>query len=551
MDTRDEIASQIAAEETRLALVREEAAAITGRIRELRERLARKERAAKGLTPPLPFSRTTAAPASQDEKIALFRSLFRGREDVFPRLWESSKTGKKGYSPVCDNEWAQGTCLKPQVRCGKCPGQAFTKVSDDVVRAHLTGRHVMGVYPLLEDETCWFLAADFDKKSWQDDVGSYVETCRSFGAEPAVERSRSGNGAHVWFFFESPVLAAAVRRMGCFFLTEAMANRHQLGLDSYDRFFPNQDTLPTGGFGNLIALPLQRDAREKGNSVFVDGAYAAYSDQWDYLSSIEPFSPSMVESLSDEASRRGQVIGVRVAPIDEDSRTPWNRPPSGRRRSAPLSTPLPSAVNAVLSQRLFVEKEGLPSSVLNQIMRIAAFQNPEFYKKQNLRLTTALTPRIIACALEHEHHLSVPRGCVDDVEGLLADYASHLNIKDERCEGQAVDFAFQGKLTAVQETAVADILSHDDGLFVAPPGVGKTVVGTYLIAERGRSTLIMVHRKPLLEQWVAQLSIFLGIPEKEIGIMGGGKNKPNGRLDVAMIQSLNTDFRRSLTVTQI
>lgn len=539
MTDRDRLREDIAAEEARLAALREETDVVIGRIRELRERLARRDRAAQGTTPALPFTRKTAAPTSQDEKITLFRSLFRGRDDVFPRRWESAKSGKKGYSPACDNEWIPGLCSKPQVRCGECPNQAFTEISDDVLRAHLVGRHVMGLYPLLQNETCFFLAADFDKKSWQDDVGAYVETCRGFGVEPAVERSRSGNGAHVWFFFESSVLAASARRMGCFFLTEAMANRHQLGLDSYDRFFPNQDTLPAGGFGNLIALPLQREAREKGNSVFVDRTFSAYPDQWQFLSSIEPLSPTIVESLSDEASRQGQVIGVRVAPTDEDARTPWNRLPSGRHRFVPTSTPLPNPVKAVLSQRLFIQKERLPSPVLNQMKRIAAFQNPEFYKKQNLRLSTALTPRVVACALEHEHHFSVPRGCVDEVRELLSECGSTLEIDDERCEGGAVDYVFQGELTAVQETAVVDILSHDDGLFVAPPGVGKTVVGTYLIAARGCSTLVLVHRKPLLEQWVAQLSIFLGIPQKEIGIIGGGKDKANGRLDVAMLQSLN------------
>ena len=333
--------------------------------------------------------------------------------------------------------------------------------------------------------------------------------------------------------------AASARRMGCFFLTETMANRHQLGLDSYDRFFPNQDTLPAGGFGNLIALPLQRKAREKGNSLFVDDVFEPHPDQWQFLASVSPLSPTMVECLSDEASRRGHVIGVRVAPTDEHANTPWNRLPSGRSRFVPVSTPLPNPVKAVLSQRLFVEKEGLLSPVINQLKRIAAFQNPEFYKKQNLRLSTALTPRVVACALEHEHHFSVPRGCVDEVSELLEEHASTLDIDDERSEGEPVDYVFQGNLTAVQETAVTDILSRDDGLFVAPPGVGKTVVGTYLVAARGRSTLILVHRKPLMEQWVAQLSIFLGVPEKEIGIIGGGKDKANGRLDVAMLQSLN------------
>jgi len=310
-------------------------------------------------------------------------------------------------------------------------------------------------------------------------------------------------------------------------------------MGSYDRLFPNQDTMPRGGFGNLIALPLQYEPRQQGNSVFVDTSFKAYGDQWSYLASLPRMAPSFVESLAAEATRRGLVVGVRLAePSDEEESTPWRRRPSGRPRQVPITGPLPREVRAVLAQRLFVEKGSLPSSLLNEIKRLAAFQNPEFYKKQSLRLSTAMTPRVIACAEDLVQHVALPRGCLGDLEELLRNHGVALNADDQRQEGESLGVDFVGELTAVQQESAEALLRHDIGVFVAPPGVGKTVLGTYLLAKRGRSTLVLVHRQPLLDQWVAQLSMFLGIEEKEIGQIGGGKRKPNGRLDVAMIQSL-------------
>ena len=313
-------------------------------------------------------------------------------------------------------------------------------------------------------------------------------------------------------------------------------------MGSYDRLFPNQDTMPRGGFGNLIALPLQYEPRRQGNSVFIDASFQAYSDQWSYLASLPRMAPSFVESLASEATRRGLVIGVRLAepPDDEEESTPWKRRPSGCRRPPQVSftEQLPREVRAVLAQRLFVEKASLPSPLLNEIKRLAAFQNPEFYKKQSLRLSTAMTPRVIACAEDLAQHVGLPRGCLCDLVELFHAHGVALKAEDQRQEGEALDVEFTGGLTAVQQEAAEALLRHDFGVLVAPPGVGKTVLGTCLVAKRGRSTLVLVHRQPLLDQWVAQLSMFLGIEEKEIGQIGGGKRKPNGRLDVAMIQSL-------------
>lgn len=537
---RNETLESIAREEARLAEIermREEARA---RIATLRRELD----AAPHQPPvpiPLPLTANVRVPRTPAEKVKLFRSLFRGRADVFPTRFVSKKTGKAGYAPACSNKWQPGLCvLKTGGRCSDCANQAFTPVGDQVIADHLKGRHVAGVYPLLDDETCWFLAADFDKSSWREDVAAFTETCHATGVPVAIERSRSGNGAHGWFFFSAPVPANAARRMGCYLITETMNRRHELSMDSYDRLFPNQDTMPRGGFGNLIALPLQHEPRQQGNTVFVDDRFQPFADQWEFLVSIPRIDPSTIEAIAREATRTGQVVGVRVAEVvdAEEAAAPWMRLPSGRTSPKRIAGSLPPAAKAVLAQRLFIEKAGLPPLMLSELKRIAAFQNPEFYKKQKMRLSIALTPRVIACAEELDQFVALPRGCVDEAKQLLKDHGVELVIEDQRTESSPLEFKFNGELTSIQEAAARALLAHDTGVFVGPPGIGKTVLGTYLVAQRARPTLILVHRKPLLEQWVAQLAMFLGLDEKDVGQIGGGKRKPNGILDVAMIQSL-------------
>jgi hypothetical protein len=299
-------------------------------------------------------------PSTSAEKVALFRALFRGRADVFPRYWENTKTKKKGYAPACANEWVRGVCERPRIKCGECPSQAFIEVDDRRVLEHLQGHHVMGVYPMLDGDVCWFLAADFDKDAWKDDVLAFAETCDQFELPVAIERSRSGNGAHAWFFFDAPPVAAdAARRVGCFLLTETMTRRHQLKMDSYDRLFPNQDTLPKGGFGNLIALPLQKKAREHGNTLFVDRALGPYADPWAYLARHPRISSDRMTTLADEATCRGSVVGVQMSPTgEEDDATPWTRRHSGRPRRERIAEVLPSHVSAGFCQRLFIENVG-------------------------------------------------------------------------------------------------------------------------------------------------------------------------------------------------
>lgn len=482
-----------------------------------------------------------AAPTTPQAKLTLFRSLFRGRADVFPLRFVSKKTGKAGYAPECANKFVPGVCGLPRIKCAECNNQAFLRVDDRVILNHLQGRHIMGVYPLLADETCWFLAADFDKASWREDVSAFKQACDTAGVPCAVERSQSGNGAHAWFFFQNTVLAKVARQMGCHLLTQAMSLRHQLSMASYDRLFPSQDTLPRGGFGNLIALPLQHAARQQGNTVFLDDNLEPYQDQWGYLAAVARIPETTVESIATQATRRHQVLGVQPSEFGDsggDEQPPWLRPPSGRNEPAPIPGPLPATVRAVLAQKLFVETGKLPPSLINRAKRLAAFQNPEFYKKQRMRLSTALTPRVVARAEEYEHHIALPRGCLTDLCALLKEHGVALDLDDERYAGEALDVVFEGELTALQQQAAHALLQHDIGILVAPPGFGKTVLGAYLVAKRGCNTLVLVHRQPLMDQWVTQLSLFLGIEEKAIGRLGGGTKRPNGRLDVATIQSL-------------
>jgi hypothetical protein len=485
-----------------------------------------------------PISYETKTP---QEKVSLFRSLFRGRQDVFPKLW-ISKAGKKGYSPACSNEWLSDTCgkmHKPPVKCSECANRMFLPVTDQIIMDHLQGRQVVGVYPMLQDDTCFFLAADFDKTTWREDVEAFRDTCTGLNIPVAIERSRSGNGAHAWFFFAESVPASTARTLGCYLITETMSRRHQLSMESYDRLFPSQDTLTKGGFGNLIALPFQHEPRQAGNTVFLDEHFIPYADQWAYLASIRRLELEVIHRIASEAMRLDMVIGVpRDVGQDEVDHSPWTRPPSRKSVEKKVVGTFPSETHAVFAQRLFIEKKGLPSAFITRIKRLAAFQNPEFYEKQSLRLSTARIPRVISCYEEHPEHIAIPRGCLDGLQSLFEEHGVQLMLDDKRIVSTGLSCSFHGTLRETQQEAIDEILRYDLGVLSAPPGFGKTVIGAYLIAKRSCKTLVLVHRKELLDQWIARLSLFLGIEPKEIGRIGAGKNKPNGLLDVAMIQSL-------------
>ena len=396
----------------------------------------------------------------------------------------------------------------------------------------------MGIYPMLLDETCFFLAIDFDKADWQQDVISVLETFRKFHIPAVLERSRSGCGGHLRVFFEEAIPAILARKMAAFILTESMEQRPDVGLDSYDRFFPNQDTLPKGGFGNLIALPLQSGPRKQGNSVFVDETFNAYPDQWLFLSSVRRISRCIIEELVHIAERNGRVVGVNFPDDEEPELAPWTASPSRQKKTTPITGPLPKTLELTLGNEIYIAKTDLVPGLRNRLLRLAAFQNPEFYKAQAMRLPTYGKPRVVACAEDFPLHIGLPRGCLESIEFMLVDLKIKPVLKDERYGGTILETSFQGILRPEQEVAVDAMAEFDTGVLSATTAFGKTVVAAKLIALRSVNTLVLVHRQQLMEQWVERLASFLDIPREKIGRIGGGRKKANGKLDVALIQSM-------------
>ena len=487
--------------------------------------------------PRAPASSLPAEPSrlSTDEKVALFRRLFRGRTDVFPIRWESKTTGKSGYAPACANEWRAGVCEKPRVKCGDCGHRLLVPLSDAVIYNHLTGEHTVGVYPLLEDDSCHFLAVDFDEAEWREDAQAFMQSCAELGVPAALEISRSGQGAHAWVFFAGRVSARDARRLGTAIISLTCARTRQLKLTSYDRLFPNQDTMPKGGFGNLIALPLQKVPREEGYSVFVDAELRPYPDQWAFLAAIRPMAADEIEPTILRAS--GGVHPLDVTFIDdEDLATPWKRESTSTKK---LAGPMPKSLTVTLANLVYFEKARLPQSLANRLIRLAAFQNPEFYKAQAMRMSVWDKPRVIGCAENYPQHIALPRGCLDAALSLLGENGIAWDLRDERFGGEPLNVLFVGNLRLDQEAAIAAMLTHDAGVLCAPTAFGKTVTAAAMIARRAVNTLVLVHRTELLKQWQERLQAFLGVGKGVVGTIGGGKAKPTGKIDIAVMQSLS------------
>ena len=489
---------------------------------------------------------------SIDERIRLFQSLFKGREDVFARRWFSKTTGKSGYQPVCINEWKQGICDKKKYRCVICPNRNFAPLTTQDMYRHLEGKDeyccdVVGLYAIMQDNNCAFLCADFDDKNckygYKEDVLAYVGVCREWLIPYAIERSRSGNGAHVWIFFEAPLPASKARRLGNAILTEAMTRNGQMSFNSYDRFFPNQDYLPEGGFGNLVALPLQGQARRKQNSVFVDNDFLVYKDQWAFLYNLKKIQESTIDQL------------LRLHYQEELGKLSMSS------ESKPWLTPLPqnitqedfhAKVEIIKANKLYIPLKAVSAKVLNHLKRIAAFKNPEFYSKQALRLSTYAIPRIISCFDITNEYLAMPRGCEDATRSFLNDNAVTYTITDKTNHGNKISVSFQGEEREEQLEAINALLPYTNGILHATTAFGKTVTAVAIIARKKVNTLILVHSKALLKQWHDRLTEFLNIdyPKHEeknkrgrrkvfspIGCFDSSGNTLHGIIDIALIQS--------------
>jgi len=433
--------------------------------------------------------------SSPQDKISLFMSLFRGREDVYAKKWQS-KEGKSGYSPVCMNEWSKGVCNKPRIKCSDCTNKDYAIFDSAAIDKHLRGKAIYGIYPMLPDETCFFLTMDFDGESWQKDINALRDICIKRDIPIAIERSQSGNGAHAWFFFNNRISAVSARKFGTLLLTHAMLERYEIKFSSYDRLFPNQDTLPKGGFGNLIALPLQANARKNNNSVFIDENFQPYNDQWSFLSNIRILSVEDIDTYISQLVGSNELGDLRQSE-DEDIR-PWER----KRPDSKLNkADIPDTVYITKANMLYISKNGFSNKALNSLKRMAAFRNPDFYKAQAMRLSTYDKPRIISLSDETQDYLCLPRGCEDDLVNLFNALKADIEWIDETCPGRTVNVDFNGQLREEQADATESMLEYDNGVLSATTAFGKTVIGAKLISARKVNTLVLVHTQQLLEQW--------------------------------------------------
>jgi superfamily II DNA or RNA helicase len=522
---------QIKAIEKQLLRLDEEYKALSSELSKLRAQSSEIQ-----LKPLLGIQLQNKAPVTNEEKIELFLKLFRCRESVYPKFWENKSKGTKGYSPVCKNEWVRSVCDKPKIKCSDCPNQAFQPLDALAIEQHLKGQSIIGTYAIRADDTCTFLACDFDESSWVADAFLYQQVGRELGIEVLIERSKSGKGAHAWIFFAQPISARLARSLGTLILAKCVDKKHSIDLDSYDRFFPNQDFIPKGGFGNLIALPLQKTAREQDNSVFINEKLNPIPDQWGFLSKVHRLTEWDIKTLLKE------YLPAKTNNFEDDLSLMADQNILVKTIKTILEEPqslLGSDLNIYRDSQIRISIENIHSRFLGTLKKLATFPNPEFYKLQRMRMSTYPHRRFIFSGELRTDEIVLPRGILDRVCEVAKKSGANVIIHDERVKGKRLTTKFIGQLSEVQEQAVNSFKKKDIGILVAPPGAGKTVMGCALIAQRKVSTLILVHRQPLLEQWKDRLTQFLDIDSKEIGIFKGSKKKAKGKIDIAMIQSLS------------
>ena len=475
-------------------------------------------------------AKTESKAISSEEKLKIFMEVFKGRTDLYAKRWTSNKTGKSGYLPVCKNEFSTYKCDKPRVKCSECPYRELLPLTDDVVLKHLKGEMTIGIYPLLPGDLCNFLAIDFDKKTYEKDVSAFWNICDELSIPVYVEKSRSGNGAHIWIFFEESIPARVARKMGNILLTKTM-EKASLELDSYDRLFPNQDTMPKGGFGNLIALPFQGESSKNGNTVFVDKYFEIQENQLNILTNIRRMKSDDIYEFINKY-KEDDYKEPEIGEILDDDYI--------QKKDNIKDTIFINNVECIIENQIYIKKLKLLPNEITYLKRLASFTNPKFYELQKLRMPIfyKTTPRIISCFDEDERFLILPRGCLEKIKDICDKSNVKLVIKDKREKGIAVDYKFSGKLNKKQEKAMNELIAHEVGVLCATTGFGKTVIGANIISMLKTNTLVIVNRNNLLDQWKERLAYFLDIKKKEIGQVGSGKENLNGRLDVASFQSL-------------
>ena len=502
--------------------------------------------------------------SSPEEKIALFKSLFSGRTDVFALRWHNEKSNKSGYSPVCKNKWISGKCDLKKYSCAACPFRFPESLSDSRIYNHLAGkdlhcRDVIGIYPLLLDNCCNFLVFDFDSHSknfgaakkiddtandnsnfekWKSDVRSVCKTCSEYSVFPSVEISRSGNGAHLWIFFSEKIKAKTARQFGSLILQASMLKNHSISFESFDRMFPNQNEIPNGGYGNLIALPLQGRAVKEKHSVFTDESFLPYDDQWKYLSSVQKLSEKEIIEISDRIQKK---LGFSIPLCNEENPFENKKPLSNSLKSKDTeneelgSSDFSQKVKITLTNRIEIQKAGISEKALYILRRTAVFLNPEYYKNLRLHLPLYNIPRFIDCSKENRECLLLPRGLLDETLETLKSANAGYEIEDKKESGTKIDLAFKAEFYDEQKLALTGMLKNDTGILSAGTGFGKTVIAAALIAKRKTNTLILVQTHALLEQWKKSVKAFLDFAP---GTIASGKDNSTGIVDITIVKSL-------------
>lgn len=512
------------------------------------------------------------------DQIDLFITLFHGRTDVYAKRF-INKAGNVGYSPGCNNFWRQGLCPKrdgKKIKCFDCQNRSWIKLSRRLLREHLEGHKpdgtdVIGIYPMLPDETCYFIVFDFDNhdkkketneeegantdNAWMEDVDAMRAICISNGIDSLVERSRSGKGAHVWMFFEEAIPAPLARRFGLALLTKGAEFVNQPNFKSYDRMLPAQDKIPLGGLGNLIALPLQGQALRNGNSAFIDERWEVITDPWTLMKHVRKMSRVEIEEKVKDWTPSG-VLGVLASDmsgescesVKEEPGKPWEK----KTKNQIYGEDVEGAVNIVIANQIYIEKQNIKARTLNQFRRLAAFNNPEFYKNQAMGFSTNGIPRIVQCGFDTSEFVCIPRGCQEKLMDLLKEAGVRFHITEKKQEGKRIHVEFNGRLYEEQELAAKKMLQFDYGILGAATGFGKTVIGAYLIAECKVNALVLVHNREIMKNWLNDFETFLRIDEplpvyetkkgkrtrkSIVGTLYAGHDSLGGIIDVAMITS--------------
>lgn len=488
------------------------------------------------------------------DKRQLFKSVFQGRIDVYPTRWTSSDKLRSGYSPACANLWKKGLCNIKVVPCDVCPHKSYLPLTDERISRHLLGIGdykdnfgAIGLFPLLPDNTCHLLAVDFDKKNFKSDALAFYASCKALGIPASIELSQSGNGAHIWIFFDRAASAKQARRLGFAIISHACENNRQLDLKSYDRLFPNQDFMPAGGLGNLIGLPFQAEPKKRACSVFVNERFEVFTDQWAYLYTIDRMKVDDIREAIFNAVGDRDPLDIEFA-VELDDTKPVDEPWAPKKKDTLLLPGvLPKSVTAKYGNMMWFENS-LPISLKNKLLRLSAFKNKQFHIAQAMGRSVWDIPRVIVKGDFSPQYFGVPRGCHSSVLDVLSANSIECIVDDVRSTGKPIDVTFKGELWDDQSAAFAAMIKHDNGTLIAPPAFGKTVLSSAVIAHRKVNTLIVVHRKNLAKQWRASLKKFLGLQDHQIGTAGGKDAKPSGFIDIALVKSLRKDenFREIL-----